>query len=94
MTGDGILNNNGNPNNMGNTTKGDIKVYVRDEEWRSYYNDLLSGNHRRKSLVDKGLEFVIRLKKGIYKGYVDILSKSSYIGIEREALKKRYQIAN
>ena len=55
-----------------------------------------------KYLVDKGLEFVIRLKKGIYKGYVDNQRGKDktfykhqhlrYIGIEREALKKRYQI--
>ena len=53
-------------------------------------------------LIDKGLEFVIRLKKGIYQGYVDNQRGKDktfykhqhlrYIGIEREALKKRYQI--
>ena len=52
-------------------------------------------------LKDKGLNFVIRLKKGIYKDYIDNQrvginedykhQKWRYIGMEREAVKQRYK---
>jgi len=51
-------------------------------------------------LKDNGLEFVIRLKKGIYKNYIDDQrqgydknfkhQKWRYIGMEREAVKGKY----
>lgn len=54
-----------------------------------------------KYLVFKGLDFVIRLKKKIYKDYVDEQragenklfkhQKLRYIGMEREAEKRKYQ---
>lgn len=59
------------------------------EKWFSY-------------LVNKGLHFVIRVKKSVYKEYVDTQrsgnynryfkhQKWRYIGLEREAYKKRYR---
>lgn len=54
-----------------------------------------------KYLKDNGLDFVIRLKKGAYKNYVDdqregggkqfVHQKWRYIGMEREAAKVRYR---
>jgi len=54
-----------------------------------------------KYLKNKKLEFVIRLKKGIYKNYIDTQrqgenkcfkhQKWRYIGMEREAAKKQYE---
>ena len=54
-----------------------------------------------KYLTNKGIEFVIRLKKRIYKDYVDdqrsgvnklfIHQKWRYIAMEREAQKRRYK---
>lgn len=54
-----------------------------------------------KYLVDKGLGFVIRVKKGVYKSYIDEQRNGvnkyfqhqqwRYIGMERAAKKKRYK---
>jgi len=79
----------------------DKKGTSNTAERKELMNEALKMYDLRGNLEAKGLGFVIRLKKGIYKDYIDQQrqeydkdykhQKWRYIGMEREAAKPRYE---